>query len=92
LISPQYKNNNNEDDADDVSTNQLIKCPVCKALSITVEELHEYVNADPEAKMGAIEKEIAMWGLTHHDMAYFVENIVFYHNCARISHLGDWNI
>jgi hypothetical protein len=89
LISLQY--NNNEDDADDVSANQLIKCPACKA-SITVEELHEYVNANPVAKREAIEKEIAMWGLTCYDMAYFVENIVFCPNCARISHLGDWII
>jgi hypothetical protein len=50
------------------------------------------VNANPEAKREAIEKEIAMWGLTNYDMVYFVDNIVFCPNCARISHLGNWVI
>lgn len=69
--------------------NQLIKCPNCKVL-ITVEELHEYVNSKPESKKEAREKEIVMWGLTHYDMAYYVENIVSCPACARISHLSDW--
>jgi hypothetical protein len=38
--------------------NQLITCPSCKA-SITVEELHEYVNSKPESKREAIEQEIS---------------------------------
>lgn len=41
----------------------IIRCPSCRAL-ITVEELHEYVNARPESKKEAIEEEIEMWGLT----------------------------
>lgn len=61
-------------------------------MSITVEELHEYVNSNPEAKRDAIEKERAMWGLTYYDMVYYVENIVFCPQCARISHLGDWSL
>jgi hypothetical protein len=32
---------------------QIIRCPNCKA-SITVEELHEYVNTKPESKREAI--------------------------------------
>jgi hypothetical protein len=69
--------------------NQLVSCPSCKA-SITVEELHEYVNARPDAKREAIEQEIENWGLTYYDRAYYVENIVFCPDCARISHLNDW--
>jgi hypothetical protein len=61
-------------------------------VSITVEELHEYVNSNPEAKRDAIEKERAMWGLTYYDMVYYVENIVFCPQCARIGHLGDWSL
>jgi hypothetical protein len=68
---------------------QIIRCPNCKA-SITVEELHEFVNANPESKRDTIEKEVAMWGLTHYDMAYYVENIVFCPACARISQ-SDWS-
>jgi hypothetical protein len=71
--------------------NQVIKCPTCKA-SITIEELYEYVNSNPEAKREAIEKERAMWGLTYYDLAYYVENIVFCPQCASISHLGDWSL
>ena len=67
---------------------QLIRCPSCKAL-ITVEELHEYVNAKPESKREAIDHEIEMWGLTYYDRQYLVENIVFCPTCARISHLTD---
>jgi hypothetical protein len=69
--------------------NQLIRCPNCKA-SITIEELHEYVNAKPESKREAIEHEIEMWGPTYYDRQYLVENIVFCPTCARISHLSDW--
>ena len=68
---------------------QIIRCPNCKA-SITVEELHEYVNTKPESKREAIEHEIDMWGLTHYDRQYLVENIVFCPSCAGISHLSDW--
>jgi 4-hydroxy-3-methylbut-2-en-1-yl diphosphate synthase IspG/GcpE len=68
---------------------QIIRCPNCRAL-ITVEELLKYVASKPESKREAIEHEIAMWGLTHYDMAHYVENIVFCPACARISHLGDW--
>jgi hypothetical protein len=74
----------------DYNGNQLIRCPSCKA-SVTVEELHEHVNAKPESKREAIEHEIEMWGLTpYYDKQYLVENIVFCPNCATISHLSDW--
>jgi uncharacterized C2H2 Zn-finger protein len=69
--------------------NQLIRCPNCKA-SITIEELHEYVNAKPESKREAREDEIEMWGPTYYDRQYLVENIVFCPTCARISHSSDW--
>jgi hypothetical protein len=65
--------------------NQLISCPSCKA-SITVEELHEYVNAKPQSKIEAIEHEIEAWGLTFYDRQYLVEIVVFCPSCARINH------
>lgn len=69
---------------------QIIRCPNCKS-SITVEGVHEYVNAKPESKREAIEHEIEMGGLTpYYDRQYLVENIVFCPSCARISHLSDW--
>ena len=69
---------------------QIIRCPNCKA-SITVEELHEYLNTHPESKREAIEHEIEMWGLTpYYDREYYVENVVICPSCAGISHLGDW--
>jgi hypothetical protein len=84
-------NNSGSRSNNNSSSSQVIKCPTCKA-SITVEELHEYVNVNPEAKREAIEKERAMWELTYYDMAYYVENIVFCPQCARISHLGNWSL
>ena len=70
--------------------NQFIRCQNCKA-SITIEELHQDVNAKPESKREAIEHEIEVWGLTYYyDRQYLVEDIVFCPTCARISHLSDW--
>ncbi len=68
---------------------QIIRCPNCKA-SITIEKLHEYVNAKPESKREAIEHEIETWGLTYYDRQYLAENVVFCPYCAGISHLSDW--
>ena len=74
----------------DSQQRHIIRCPNCKA-SITVEELHEYVNAKPESKREAIEHEIEMWGLTsNYDRQYYVENVVICPSCVMISHLGDW--
>jgi len=70
--------------------NQLIRCPNSKS-SITVEELHEYVNSKPESKREALEHEIAMWGLTSYsDRQYYVQNFVICPSCAGTSHLSDW--
>lgn len=76
---------------DDISHQhpQVIRCPNCKT-SIIIEELHEYVNSKPESKKEAIKQEIEAWGLTHYDIQYYVENVVFCPSCARISHLSDW--
>jgi hypothetical protein len=48
------------------------------------------MNDRPESKREAIEHEIEAWGLTHYGRQYYVENIVYYPSCARISHLSDW--
>ena len=60
---------------------ERIRCPNCKA-SITVEELQEYVNTKPESKREAIKQEIEMWGLTHYDRQYWVENVLICPICS----------
>jgi hypothetical protein len=69
---------------------EVVRCPNCKA-SITMEELHENVNAKPESKREAIEYEIEMWGLTsYYVRQYYIQNGVICSFCARINHLSDW--
>jgi hypothetical protein len=46
-------NNNNN--------NQIYHCPNCK-VSITLDELGEYVNANPEIKKQAVEEQFQLWG------------------------------
>lgn len=70
------------------NNNHLIHCPNCR-VSITVDELGEYVNANPETKEQAIEEEIQLWGKAY-DREYLVQNIVFCPKCAKISHFDDW--
>ena len=43
--------------AADATDNQIIQCPNCSK-SITVDELGEHVNANPEIKKEAIEREL----------------------------------
>jgi hypothetical protein len=66
-----------------------IFCPHCKA-SITLDELGEYVNANPETKNQAIEEELQLWGEAAYDRKYLIKNIVFCPKCSKISHFDDW--
>jgi hypothetical protein len=68
--------------------NQIIYCPYCKK-PITVNELGEYVNSNPEIRKQAIEEELELWGDVY-DRNYLIQNVVFCLKCTRISHLGDW--
>ncbi|MFL6494149.1 MAG: hypothetical protein ACJ70N_05030 [Nitrososphaera sp.] len=64
------------------NNNQIIFCPFCKA-SITVDELGEHVNANPETKKQAIEEEIQLWGEDVYDRNYLIQNVVFVLAAAR---------
>jgi bifunctional ADP-heptose synthase (sugar kinase/adenylyltransferase) len=68
---------------------QIIQCPFCKA-SITVDELGEHVNACPEIKKEAIERELQLWGDAY-NRNYLMQNVVFCPCCGKVSHLGDWD-
>jgi uncharacterized protein (DUF2225 family) len=68
--------------------NLTIQCPNCNA-SMTIEELGEYVNANPDTKKQAIEEELELWGDVY-DRNYLIQNVVFCPKCGRISHLGHW--
>jgi hypothetical protein len=70
------------------TNNQVIYCPFCKA-PITVDELGEHVNANPETKKQAIEEEIQLWGKGY-DRSYLIQNVVFCPSCAKVSHYKDW--
>jgi RNA polymerase subunit RPABC4/transcription elongation factor Spt4 len=72
----------------DTTNNQIIQCPNC-GKSITVGELGEHVNAYPEIKKEAIERELELWGDAY-DKNYLIQNVVFCPNCVKISHFGDW--
>jgi len=74
-------------DVDD--DNQIIFCPFCKA-SMTVDELGEHVNANPEIKKQAIEQEIELWGEDAYDRNYLIQNVVFCPSCNKVSHFKDW--
>jgi DNA-directed RNA polymerase subunit M/transcription elongation factor TFIIS len=67
------------------NNNQVIHCPKCKA-SITVDELGEYVKANPETKKQAIEEAIQLWGEAAYDRNYLIQNIVFCPKCYKVSH------
>jgi hypothetical protein len=58
-------------------------------VSLTVEVLHEYTNADPERKKREIEKELQLSGDTY-TREFLIMNLVFCPNCFRVSHVGDW--
>jgi uncharacterized protein (DUF2225 family) len=73
--------------ADDTN-NQIIQCPNCQA-SISVDELGEHVNAYPEIKKEAIQRELELWGDAY-DKNYLIQNVVLCPSCGKISHLGDW--
>ncbi|MFL6488327.1 MAG: hypothetical protein ACJ70V_01750, partial [Nitrososphaera sp.] len=64
------------------NNNQIIFLPFCKA-SITVDELGEHVNANPETKKQAIEEEIQLWGEDVYDRNYLIQNVVFVQAAAR---------
>jgi endogenous inhibitor of DNA gyrase (YacG/DUF329 family) len=68
--------------------NHLIQCPNCSK-SITVDSLGEHVNAYPDIKKEAIERELQLWGEAY-DKNYLMENVVFCPSCGKVSHFGDW--
>lgn len=47
-------NNDNSNNGNNSNNQQIIVCPYCKAF-ITVDELGEHVNANPEAKKQTVE-------------------------------------
>ena len=73
----------------DIANNEIIQCPYCKA-SMTVDELAEHVNANPETKKLAIEEEIQLWGEAAYDRNYLIRNVVFCPRCYSVSHFKDW--
>jgi uncharacterized protein YbaR (Trm112 family) len=75
--------------SDDINDSQIIQCPFCKA-PLTVEELGEYVNANPETKKQAIAEEIELWG-DGCDRNYLIQNVVFCPSCGKVSHYKDWD-
>ena len=70
------------------NNNPIIHCPICKT-SITVDELGEYVSANPDTKKQAIEEEVQLWGGAY-DRNYLMQNVVFCPNCGKVSHFDDW--
>ena len=50
---------------------QIISCPYCKK-SITVDELGEYVSANPEIKKQAVEEQFQLWGGAY-DKNYLIQ-------------------
>jgi uncharacterized protein (DUF2225 family) len=72
----------------DIANNEIIQCPFCIS-PITVEELGEYVNSNPEIKKQAIEEELELWGDVY-DRNYLIQNVVFCPNCHKVSHFKDW--
>jgi hypothetical protein len=71
--------------ADDTNNQkQLIHCPNCQA-SMTVDQLGAHVNANPEIKKEAIERELELWGDAY-DKNYLIQNVVFCPNRGKVSH------
>jgi hypothetical protein len=69
--------------------NHLIHCPNCRA-SISVDDLGEHINAYPDIKKEAIERELQLWGDAY-DRNYLIQNVVFCPHCGKISHFKDWD-
>ena len=69
--------------------NQIIYCPFCIS-PITVDELGEHVNANPETKKQAIEEQLQLWGEVY-DRNYLIKNVVFCPNCLKVSHFKNWD-
>jgi hypothetical protein len=57
---------------------------------ITVDELGEHVNANPETKKQAVEEQFQLWGEVY-DRMYLIQNVVFCPNCHKLSHFKDWD-
>jgi uncharacterized protein YbaR (Trm112 family) len=72
----------------DNTDNQIIQCPNCNK-SLSVDALGEHVNANPEIKKEAIDRELDLWG-DPYDRNYLIQNVVFCPSCGKISHFGDW--
>jgi hypothetical protein len=91
VTSSSDNNNTNIDDKQQQQQQQqLIQCPNC-AKSITVDELGgEHVNAYPDIKKEAIEREIELWGEDAYDRNYLIQNVVFCPSCNKVSHFKDW--
>ena len=68
--------------------NQIIIRPSCK-VSLTVDELGEYVSANPEIKKQAVEEQFQLWGGAY-DRNYLIQNVVFCPSCNKGSHFNDW--
>ncbi len=81
--------NYNNEDSHRYQQKQIIQCPNCKK-SVTVDELCEYVNANPETKKQAIEQELELWGYVY-DRNYLIQNVVFCLRCHKVSHFKDWD-
>ena len=56
---------------------------------MTVDELGEHVNANPDIKKEAIQREIELWGKAY-DRNYLIQNVVFCPSCGKVSHFKDW--
>lgn len=69
--------------------NEIIYCPFCIS-PIKVDELGEYVNANPDIKKQAIEEELELWGDLY-DRNYLIQNVVFCPSCNKVSHFKDWD-
>ena len=68
--------------------NHIIYGPYCK-VPITVDELGEHVNANPDTKKQAIEEQFQLWGGAY-DRNYLIQNVVFCPSCGKISPFDDW--
>ena len=71
------------------NNSHIIYCPFC-IVPMTVDELGEYVKANPETKKQAIEEELQLWGEAY-DRNYLIQNVVFCPKCGKVSHFKDWD-
>ena len=72
-----------------VVNNQTIQFPICK-VSLTVDELGQYVSVNPETKKQAVEEQFQLWGGAY-DRNYLIQNVVFCPSCCKVSHFKDWD-